>query len=140
MAKKWRVWNRHPQGLTHTENFRDSKIVIKPNDYVLMDYEDAVRFRGQFFPMLKNAQGAPDPRGFKVIELEPHDEQSDSPEVQEFVCHFDGAKFPTQALLDSYLKQNYSENVITDPELEKEIEQEAQVKRKRGRPAKEVTA
>jgi hypothetical protein len=118
----WRVYNRHPEGLTHKEQYRDETIVIPAGQYVLMEYEEAVRFRGQYFPMKKNAQGAPDPAGFKVIHLEPHD-KAEVPTAKEYICHMDGAKFPTEALLNNYLKQNYSEHAtVKDENLDKEIE------------------
>jgi S1-C subfamily serine protease len=140
MAQKWRVYNRHPNGLTHREKFRDEVIEIRANAYVLMDYEDAVRFKGQFFPMKKNAQGAPDPEGFKVIELVPNgDVTADAVAAKEFICHFDGKKFPTQAQLDSYVKQNYADQTYSDPDLDEQTEKEATIKRGRGRPPKEAT-
>ena len=127
---KWRVWNKHPEGLTHKEKFREEMIEIKAGEYVIMDYEDAVRFRGQYFPMLKNAQGAPDPKGFKVLQLEP-DGEIEVQTVKEFICHLDGAKFPTEALLNNYLKMNYAESTFKDDALDEEI---AKTERKR-RPA-----
>lgn len=135
---KWKVWNRHPNGLTHKEKFKEQSVEIKAGEYVLMDYEDAVQFRGQYFPMKKDAQGAPDPAGFKVIHLEKH-EDSPEPAVVEFVCHFDGAKFPTKALLDNYLTKNYADQTFNDDALDAEIQKEAAVKRGPGRPPKEKT-
>jgi hypothetical protein len=130
MGQKWRVWNKHPEGLTHTEKFREETVSIPAGSYILMEYEDAVQFRGQFFPMLRDAQGAPDPKGFKCIQLEKHPEESEETIMPvEFICHNDGAKFPTQALLDSYVKQNYSENAFTDEAIEDEIKRQAKAKK-----------
>lgn len=126
---KWRVWNKHPEGFTHREKFKDKMIEIKSGEYILMDYEDAVQFRGQYFPMKKNAQGAPDPAGFKCIFLEKHEDGKSEPAAQEFVCHFDGRKFPTQAALDAYLTENYAEHTFKDEALEEEIQREEKVKR-----------
>jgi len=130
---KWRVWNKHPEGYTHKERFKDQEIEIKANSYVVMDYEDAVQFRGQYFPMKKNAQGAPDPAGFKVIHLEPH---GDVEIKKEYICHLDGRKFPTQKALDQYLDENYADKTFVDENAEVEI----QAEKKRGRPFKEKTA
>lgn len=133
---KWRVWNRHPDGLTHVEKFKDQTIEIRAGEYVLMDYEDAVQFRGQYFPMKRNAQGAPDPTGFKIIHLEPHGSAAEAkPAAEEFICHFDGRKFPTQKLLDQHLSENYADKTFVDEKIEEEIKAT-----KRGRPAKEKTA
>jgi hypothetical protein len=135
---KWRVYNRHKEGLTHVEKFRDETITIKAGEYVTMDYEDAVRFRGQYFPMLKDAQGAEDPKGWKMIHLEP---DTDAPEVTtatQFICHFDGEKFASQAHLDAWIKANYSDDIVKDDELDRQIAVEKA--RGRGRQAKEKSA
>lgn len=116
---KWRVYNRHSQGLTHRERYKEQFIEIKAGDYALMDYEDAVQFKGQYFPMKKNPQGAPDPTSWKMLELVRHD-----PEVkqeQEYICHFDGRKFPTQKDLDQHLTENYSDKTFKDEALDEEI-------------------
>lgn len=122
---QWRVWNKHPMGYTHKEEFKDETIEIPANEYILMDYEDAVQFRGQYFPMKKTAQGTDDPKGFKVLFLEPHNESLAASIHEEsggeFVCHFDGRKFPTQQLLDRYIKQNYADEIFVDEALEEEI-------------------
>ena len=133
---KWRVYNRHPEGLTHKEKFRDETIEIKAGEYILMEYEEAVRFRGQYFPMLKNAQGAPDPRGFKVIHLEPDGDVKAQPsdaKTSEWICHIDGAKFPTEALLNNYLKMNYAESTFKDETIETEIAKEKEAKQSRSK-------
>lgn len=130
---KWRVYNRHPNGLTHREKFKEQLVEIPAGDYVLMDYEDAVQFRGQYFPMKKDPMGAPDPKSFKVLELKPH-EADIAPAAVEYICHFDGRKFPTKELLDQYLTQNYADHVFKDEALEEQIAKEKEAKRGPGRP------
>ena len=135
---KWRVYNRHPHGLTHVEEFKEQLLKIPAGEYVLMDYEEAVQFRGQYFPMKKNGQDAPDPSGFKCIELKPDTDKEQVANTGKsdggYVCHFDGAKFPTQALLDKYIKDNYADHSFEDQELESEMRE---AKRGPGRPPKE---
>ncbi len=139
---KWKVCNRHPDGLTHKEKFKDQLIEIPAGGFVLMDYEEAVQFRGQYFPMKKNPQGAPDPASFKCIYLEPLESEltKSEPTIKEFVCHFDGAKFPTQASLDNYIKQNYADQAFKDEAIEEEIQAEAKARKGPGRPPKEKSA
>ena len=132
---KWRVWNKHPEGMTHREKFRGELVEIKAGSYVLMDYEDAVQFRGQFFPMKKLPTGEADPAGFKCIRLEPHDESQPAPDVKKFISHIDGREFESQALLDAYLKENFADQVFKDDALEEEIK-----KRGPGRPPKDKAA
>lgn len=136
---KWRVYNRHPEGMTHREKYKEQMITIPAGGFVLMDYEDAVQFRGQYFPMKKNAQGAPDPASFKVIHLEPDNAEVKAAPV-EFICHFDGRKFPTQSALDQYLTENYADKTFKDEALEETIKEETQERRGPGRPAKGKTA
>lgn len=130
---KWRVWNKHPNSITHAEKFRDDMITIKAGEYVLMDYEDAVQFKGQWTPMRKNAQGADDPAGFKVIFIEPHSEESPVGEAKgssEFICNRDGRKFYSQKELDEHIKANYSEEIFKDAGLDEQI-----LKNKKGKSA-----
>ena len=119
----WRVWNMHPdKNSVHREKFRDDMIEIKAGKYVLMDYEDAVQFKGQYFPMIIGPDGQHDPKGFKMIKLEKHD-PSEEQEVQtEFISPIDGKKFHSQAELDKYLKTNFSDQVFKDEVLDQEIE------------------
>lgn len=133
---KWRVWNKHPEGMTHREKFREELVEIPANKYVLMDYEDAVQFRGQFFPMKRKPTGEPDPAGFKAIFLEKHDGPADEIQVREFICHIDGRKFPSQALLDAYLKENYSDSPLLDKSAEEALAEATTVRRGPGRPPK----
>ncbi len=139
---KWKVFNKHPLGYTHKEKFRDELIEIKAGEYVLMDYEEAVLFRSQYFPMKKRPTGEDDPAGFKVISLEPMDGAPVAVEKQAgFICHFDGMKFPTQASLDFHIKENYADQAFKDEALEEEIAKEKAASSKRpGRPAKEKSA
>lgn len=130
---KWRVWNKHPEGMTHKEKFREELIEIPAGKYVLMDYEDAVQFRGQMTPMKRKPTGEPDPAGYKCIFLEKHDGEADTVPTK-FICHIDGREFPSQALLDAYVKQNYSDASFRDEAIEEELAQTT--KRGPGRPPK----
>jgi len=66
---QWRVYNKHSMGMTHREKFRDEFIEIKAGEFILMDYEDAVQFKGQYFPMKKRPSGEDDPASWKMIQL-----------------------------------------------------------------------
>lgn len=115
---QWRVYNVHKDGLTHREKFRDEMIEIKAGEYVLMDYEDAVLFRGQYFPMKFDGMNQQIPESMKMIKLMP-DEAGAVPEVKmKFVCQRDGKEFPSQAELDAYTKGRYGDEVFKDESLE----------------------
>lgn len=132
---QWRVWNMHPDGKTHKETFRGDMIEIPANQYVLMDYEDAYQFKGQYYPMKFDAMGQQDRNSFKVLKLEPHDGSAVTVPTK-FVCQMDGKSFDTKAELDAYTKANYADLAFKDEALEKTIEQTQPEIKKRGRPAK----
>lgn len=136
---KWRVYNMHPEGLTHREKFRDEMIVIKAGEFTLMDYEDAVLFRGQFFPMKMNAMNQQDPSTFKCIKIEPEVANAKPELTKTYVCHVDGKEFTSKAELEAYVEAKYGQlepfsDEALDAELEKSASESAPIKRKPGRP------
>ena len=120
MISKWKVINTHKLGFTHKEKFRDELLEIKADEYILMDYEDAVQFKGQYFPMVLNAQGVQDPISYKMIKIEAefpdHEDETKSEKV--YVCHVDGKEFPNKDLLEKYIKENFSHLIFTDEAIE----------------------
>lgn len=126
---KYEVWNKHPNGYTHTEKFKGEEIKIPANSYVLMDYEDAVQFKGQMTPMKFTGQGVQDPISYKCIDLIPHVEGVvvEAAPVQEFVCNMDGKKFTSQKELDEYNKQ-FADQAFKDPVVERDMEIARQLK------------
>lgn len=119
---KWRVYNRHPEGLTHKEKFRGDDIVIKAGDFHLMDYEDAIIFKGQYFPMAERGDGTQDPKTYKVIELKPDAESEIVFPEFNYVSPVDGKKFSSQSELDAYIKGNFSHlETVKDTALDSEI-------------------
>jgi len=124
MTGKWRVYNIHKDGLTHKEKFKGEDLVIPVGEFILMDYEDAVQFRGQYFPIRDNAMGVQDPASYKMIKIEAGPEANnkeidDSKKV--YVCHVDGKEFADKNLLDEYMKSNFSHLLIKDETLDQEI-------------------
>lgn len=136
---KWRVYNMHPNGFTHKEIFRGDLITIKANDFVEMDYEDAVQFKGQYFPMKSTADGQQDPISYKCIEIKPSEKVALVESVTRWVCHLDGKEFSTKQELETYTKSKYADvETLKDDSLDAELEKEV-IQKKRGRPAKEAT-
>ena len=123
---KWKVINAHPQGLTHREMFRGDLIEIPAGGYVLMDYEDAIQFKSQYYPMKINAMDEPDPSGFKCIKIESDgiEEVVKTPEKTVYVCHFDKKTFSTLEALEAHVNTNYADKLVKDLELDKEIEKQ----------------
>ncbi len=132
---KWRVWNMHSLGMTHKELFRGEKIEIPAGKYVLMDYEDAHQFKGQYVPMRKDAMEQQIPETWKMLKLEPHDDEEIVPKTG-WVCQMDGKTFNTKAELEAYTAANYKDMAFKDETLDAEIAK-VELKKKPGRPAKE---
>ena len=137
---KWRVYNMHPQGFTHKEKFRDELLQIKAGEYILMDYEDAVLFRGQYFPMTMDAGGQQDPKSYKVIKIEPDDKSAQTDVKKVYVCHVDGKEFPTPQELEAYVQAKYGDlEPFIDESIEAELDKSEPTRRRPGRPPKEKT-
>jgi len=123
---KWKVINVHQDKLTHVEKFKDVEYRIPFGEFVEMDYEDAVQFKGQYFPMKLNAMNVQDPSSYKMIKIEPVDAVSEAESVsakQVFVSHIDGKEFPTKQLLEAYLATHFSDSelIVKDETLDKEL-------------------
>lgn len=132
---KWEVWNIHKDGLTHKEVYKGDKIEIPAGKFILMDYDEAVQFKSQFFPMKKNGQGVQTPESMKMIALRKHvDGSNEEREQKVYVSHVDGKELPSQSALDAYLKQFEGQQIV-DEAAEEEIKAEEAI-RSRGRPRK----
>ena len=132
---KWRVWNKHT--LDHKELFRGDKIEIPAGKFVLMDYEDAHQFKGQYVPMKFDAMEQQTEETKKILFLEPDDKEEVVPKSG-YVCQMDGKAFNTKAELEAYTAANYKDLAFKDDSLDEEIAK-VELKKKPGRPAKEKT-
>lgn len=103
---KWRVYNRHPDNTTHREKFRGDDVVIPGGEYVLMDYEDAIQFKGQYFPIRLTGENIQARDSYKCIELKADGEAAVPAPF--YVSPVDGKKFNSQQELDAYIKGNFS--------------------------------
>lgn len=130
MAAKWEVWNVHKDGLTHREMYKGDLIEIPAGKYILMDYDEAVQFKSQFFKFEKDAMDQQKPSTYKMIVLKKHLGDSSEHEANKFICHMDGKEFQSQQALDQYVKENFSGQEIVDDVAENEMP-EAKRTRKR---------
>ena len=138
---KWRIWNKHSLGFTHREKFKDDLIEIKAGAYITMDYEEAVQFKSQYFPMKKKPTGEDDPAGWKMLFLEPDGATQSAQQASgDFICQMDGLKFPTQRSLDLHIEENYADRVFKDDVLEAQIKDEAAKKKTKATQGKEKSA
>lgn len=63
-----KIWNDnvHP----YKEKFKGVEIKIDPKTFIKMEREEAVLFLGQFSSIVRDADGAPHPLGFKKLRIE----------------------------------------------------------------------
>lgn len=128
---KWRVYNMHPKGLTHREKFRDELVTIKAGEYILMDYEDAVQFKGQYFPIKMDAMNQQTPETYKCIRIEPENVDAKPEVAKTYVCHVDGKEFTSKAELEAYVQAKYGElEPFKDEALDAELEKQAMYNKK----------
>jgi len=100
----------------HREKFRGVHIVIPPGEYVEMNKEDAVLFKSQFTPVIRNKGGKDDPRGFKMIRIDYDPEIPETKDVvgeksQSLTCQACGFQAKTDAGLKVHLRTHASQMV-----------------------------
>lgn len=121
---KVRVWNDnvHP----HTEQFKGQTVSIAPKgtvdgagepaNFVEMDFEDAIQFKGQFTPPVLGADDAPDPRHYKMIRVDWP--KQPAVKADPLVCHADGTTAGSAAELAAKILQ-FSDLRVRDEEAER---------------------
>lgn len=111
------------------EMFKGQKIFIKANDYIEMDYDEAVQFRGQYRPMIKDKGGIQDPKSYKYIKLDEEDvkriyrqrgQVTDEETEKKFVCHVCSKEFLSKNGLMKHIKTKHLDAMIDD-EARKEL-------------------
>lgn len=112
-ARVWNDWTRE-----HVEEFRGDTVRIPAKKYVVMDWPDAVQFRGQYTAIERDGLGT-DVKP-KMIRLEKIDAAApEYPQSNKFVCQIDGAEFGTQAELDAYIAANHTGAMLDEEIKEK---------------------
>ncbi len=111
---KVKVWNdnKYP----HTEMFKGDRIHIPAGEFIEMDWEEAMEFRGQFTGIKLLGDDSPDPAGFKMIRVE----QPKEPIFKEgpLVCHANGEQAVTKEDLAMLLNKFGHMRAPSDPSLE----------------------
>lgn len=108
-----KVWNDNIY--PHTETFKGEVITIPPGEHIVMEWEEAIEFKGQFTGMKLLGNDTPDPRGFKKIRVDRPSEPifKEAPLVNPAT----GEKFLTKAELEESLKQ-FAHLRVTDADAE----------------------
>lgn len=112
--------------MEHVEYFKGDKIVIPPGGSVKMEEDEAHMFKGQYFPMIKDADGQQQRKSFKMLRIVAVD--SVDPEVIKYKCNICKYEGHNDTDLNEHSKATHAGQAIVDEDAEKEI------KRKPGRP------
>jgi len=116
---KVKVWNKnvHP----YKEEFREHKIEIPAGEHIMMEYDDAKLFQGSFSPVVKLANGQPDPKFYKMIVVEEPPQVDTSKGVaSDLMCQVCRYLAETKSDLINHL-QTHSDSAVVDQEAEREI-------------------
>lgn len=123
---KVKVWNDNIYPFIG--NFRDQKIHIPAKEYIEMDHDQAVLFRGEFHPIERDADGQPLPRSYKMIRVEEFGHLAPEVKVNPLLC----LACRYLATSDGDLKEHqkiHAGQVLHDEDAEQEL-------KRRGRPPK----
>lgn len=127
-----KVYNRN--SITHKELFKGDEIVIQPGKYIMMDFNDAVDFRGQFIAPRFNKGGQQLVESMKIIEIDKEDYKRALDEINNrgeekskktFVCFKCGKEYISKKALLTHVKNSHSDELVDDEtreELDAELE------------------
>src|SRR5690348_2694382 len=108
---KARVWNDHTQ--PHVEDFKGDKITIEPGKFVVMDFPDAVEFRGQYTPVIRDGLGTDlKPKKIRVEKID--GTESAFPEAPKHACMRCGEDQKSAKALDAHIKEKHVDDMLDD--------------------------
>lgn len=115
-----RVYNDNK--IDHVENFKGQSFNIPAGGYIEMEREDAVLFRGQFFPPKFNKSGIQEIESMKMIRIQPIVEQAEESKLEkkeqskktELVCMKCGFEAKSKAGLSAHIRSNHTASMVDD--------------------------
>ena len=115
-----KVWNDNTY--KYEENFKGDYVSIPPKEFIIMEHDQAIDFKGTMNNVIRNADGVCEPRGYKMIRLEKIPEGAHPSKKNLFRCEADGKMFDSSEELDSYIKNNHTEK-LSDPKIAKKLKE-----------------
>lgn len=97
---------------TYKEDYQGKTISIAPGSCVTMRKRDAIRFLGTISPMVGDSFAE------KNLIIEQTEDDKPSETKNDYVCNFDGMKFPNQSALDEHSKI-HADQLIVDKKAKK---------------------
>lgn len=129
---KVEVWNDNK--FPHKEVFKGDTIAIPAGGKIVMEEDDAIDFRGQYFQIVKDGADVQTPQSYKKIRIGrklTNEDLASEAVALDLVCQKCGYKATSKTDLDEHIKANHLED-LEDQELAEKI------KRGPGRPKKEA--
>lgn len=119
---KVRLWNDNK--LDHRELYKGDQLHIPAGKFIVMEEEDAIQFRGQWFPVVRDADGQALPQSYKMLRMEKIqlDEAAPKPEGKESALTCQACKYKADS--DADLKEHlgtHKDALLVDEEAEAEI-------------------
>jgi hypothetical protein len=115
---KVRNLNAHP----FTQKFKGVTLSIgakgTQNDFIEMDYEEAVEFLGTFYPFKLDNKGNHDPRFFKMLKIEGAP-TAYSPAKVEIRCNVCREVCPSWLDLEAHQRIMHGDQLVKDEEYQK---------------------
>ena len=90
----------------HRERYKGQNIIIPAGGFIEMDRDDAVQFKGQFFPPQRGGNGVQLPETFKKIRIE-YVEEKQAEAKAEHVCMICGFKAESAAGLAAHMRHKH---------------------------------
>jgi ribosomal protein L37AE/L43A len=125
-----KLYNRN--SFDHKEMFQGKQIVVPANSFIMMDYDAAQQFMGQFTPVVKLKDGTTDPKFHKKLEIDKDDarrceaalrNESEEKAEKVFVCQSCLKEFGSKKALLKHVKEKHMDSVV-DEKSRDEIEDE----------------
>ncbi len=114
MQEQAQVWNDFSK--EHVEMFKGDEIRIPAKSFINMNWSDAVQFRGQYTPIIRDGLGNDlKPKMIRLVRVEAVVE-----EPKDFTCQMDGKSFANQAELDKHIAENHTESMV-DADAKKKL-------------------
>jgi hypothetical protein len=104
----------------HREKFRGDWVEIKAGGFIEMQRDDAVLFKGNFFPPKYEANGLQDPKSFKKLRLVNMESNvPEPPKAEQFICTACGFQAKNKIGLMSHIRHNHADQMIDEEARDK---------------------
>jgi len=112
---KVKVWNDNV--FPYSENFKGEHLAIPPKSFIVMEREEAILFKGTFKSPVRGSGGNFMPEHFKMIRVEPLD--NEKVQVNFYKCQACGFDAKSMVHLDKHITDNHADILLDEEERKK---------------------